>query len=149
MKLRLDQPVKLHLDQPVKLRLDPLVKTTSRSAGEVNGISPTSGLWVQEDRGRAEDLIGAAMAISAMLESRSLLLTYEHVSPQALSLSLSLRLHLVVSEIPLSSMLVVGENAFLYSASSSKSALLDRHVSSLITCRTQHVFNPETTRPKP
>ncbi|KAF3554129.1 hypothetical protein F2Q69_00016945 [Brassica cretica] len=52
-------------------RLDPPVKTTSRSAGEVNGISPTSGPWVQEDRGRADDLIGAATAISAMLESRS------------------------------------------------------------------------------
>ncbi|WZZ86206.1 hypothetical protein YC2023_114785 [Brassica napus] len=74
-----------NLDPPVKLaprhdqvsaakekdRDYPPVKTTSRSAGEVNGISPTSGPWVQEDRGRAEDLIGAATAISAMLESCS------------------------------------------------------------------------------
>ncbi|KAL0814063.1 hypothetical protein Bca101_070506 [Brassica carinata] len=70
VSILIDAPVKLRLDQPVKLRLDPPVKTTSRSAGEVNGISPTSGPWVQEDRGRAEDLIGAAMVILAMLESR-------------------------------------------------------------------------------
>ena len=70
VSILVDAPVKLRLDQPVKLRLDPPVKTTSRSTGEVNGILPTSGPWVQEDRGRAEDLIGAAMVILAMLESR-------------------------------------------------------------------------------